>query len=75
MPRGVCPSGSRNKTFFLTNYMRPDLRIVHLAQQLCISESRLAHILKDSFGLTFVQLLTHRRLRRACELLKQATAR
>ncbi len=55
--------------FFLTRYTESDLGIHDLARKLKLSESRLAHVIKESFGQTFVQLLTHTRLRRACELL------
>lgn len=48
----------------------PTLRIDDLAAYLGLSPSRTAHLLQELYGRSFVQVLTARRLRRACELLR-----
>jgi AraC-like DNA-binding protein len=65
------PSRERQLERFLqAEYMRTDLCLADVAKQLRLSESRTAHYIKESFGQTFIQLLTHTRLRRAGKLLR-----
>ena len=69
---GVASNNTAHDLLRLMNlrYRDPELTCAKLAESVHYSESQVARILKEAFGLTFGELLREIRIRNACELLK-----
>jgi two-component system response regulator YesN len=69
------PAVMRTLKFIETNFHREDLSLQHLADEIKINPTYLSRLLKSETGISFVEYLTHTRVRRAMDLLSDPTIR
>ncbi|MFD0672422.1 response regulator [Cohnella sp. GCM10027633] len=58
------------KTYMLANYGQDRLSLQDVADHVCVSASHLSKVFSQETGQTFIEFLTHARIRKAMELLQ-----